>query len=222
MRNDLRIIAALSLMLISTTQLAQAEESDRGTASSISAPQKATRHKARQEPVSAPVAQAKESQKPVDVTPSFASKIGDVWSRVKDVFYWIGIIIAVIFAFKSLQHTLGGAILGGLSIGTIGYVLANDFGEWGVIGAIIGAIGGAIGYIFETFNGGSGRQVVVGSGNYGADQSGFNPANGLPMNGGLDIHGNPYGSAGVNPANGVPMASGHVDVQGNVYGTNHY
>lgn len=56
----------------------------------------------------------------------------------------------------------------------------------------------------------------------------INPANGLPMMGGVDIEGNPYGTdsgslgsdlGDINPANGLPMVGG-VDIEGNPFGTN--
>jgi len=54
----------------------------------------------------------------------------------------------------------------------------------------------------------------------------INPANGLPMVGGVDVMGNTYGtdsstsfdSIEINPANGLPMDGG-IDVMGNAYGT---
>jgi hypothetical protein len=54
----------------------------------------------------------------------------------------------------------------------------------------------------------------------------INPANGLPMVGGVDVMGNTYGtdsstsfdSIEINPANGLPMDGG-IDVMGNTYGT---
>ena len=67
------------------------------------------------------------------------------------------------------------------------------------------------------------------------NNSGVNPATGLPMAGGVDILGNPYGcnnsdvnltihnssygcnNSTVNPATGLPM-NGSVDILGNAYG----
>jgi hypothetical protein len=56
-----------------------------------------------------------------------------------------------------------------------------------------------------------------------------NPATGLPMSGGVDAAGNPYGcdfqnhpyDDCVNPATGLPMVGGEagVDVEGNLYGS---
>lgn len=52
----------------------------------------------------------------------------------------------------------------------------------------------------------------------------INPATGLPMSGGVDVGGNPYGVDlnssfdSINPATGLPM-SGGVDVGGNPYGS---
>lgn len=60
------------------------------------------------------------------------------------------------------------------------------------------------------------------------DEPEINPANGLPMVGGVDVEGNPYGSdlsslgSHINPASGLPMIGGGasgIDVAGNPYDT---
>jgi hypothetical protein len=113
--------------------------------------------------------------------------------RTVEVVKWIAIALCAILALFSLNY-FWWWIIGGI----VGYVLGN--GPWGVLA---GAVVASLHFLINYFQSRNLTYVIDGSGSGSGstydmnDPMAINPANGLPMiggQGGIDIHGNTFGS----------------------------